>query len=69
MFGGGERTPTGRYRFQLVAGEMRVKSHQNRVQETLDEGSNRGWRLVGATTTNASGSYVTGIYWDTMPER
>ena len=66
MFGsGGERIPTGRYRFQLVAGEMRIKSHQNKVQEALDEGASQGWRLVSATTTNASGSYVTGIYWDT----
>lgn len=70
MFGGGEeRTPTGRYWFQIVAGELRVKSHQNKVQETLDEGSSQGWRLVSAATTNASGSYVTGIYWDTTPDR
>ncbi len=70
MFGGGEeRTPTGRYRVEIVAGEYRVKSHQNKVQEALDEGSSRGWRLVSATTNNASGSYVTGIYWETAPER
>ena len=69
MFGGEERTSTGRYRFQLVAGEMRVKSHQNKVQGALDEGASWGWRLVSATTTNATGSYVTGIYWDTTPER
>lgn len=70
MFGGGEeRVPTGRYRFRIVAGEMRVKSHEQKVQEALDEGSSRGWRLVSATTTNATGSYVTGIYWDTAPER
>lgn len=43
---------------------MRVKSHQNKVQEALDEGASWGWRLVSATTTNATGSYVTGIYWD-----
>ena len=61
--------PTGRYRFQIVTGEMRVKSHQNKVQEALDEGSSRGWRLISATTTNATGYYVTGIYWDTVPER
>jgi len=29
----------------------------------------RGLRLVSATTTNAAGSYVTGIYWDTTPAR
>ncbi|CAN5637624.1 hypothetical protein BH24ACT22_BH24ACT22_06420 [soil metagenome] len=70
MFGGGEeRTPTGRYRFQIVTGEMRVKSHQNKVQEALDEGSSREWRLVNATTTNATGYYVTAIYWDTTPDR
>ena len=70
MFVGGvERTPTGRYRFRIVAGEMRVKSHEQKVQEALDEGSSRGWRLVSATTTNATGAYVTGIYWNTTPER
>ena len=70
MFGGGEeRAPTGRYRFQLVAGEMRVKSHEQKVQEALDEGASWGWRLVSATTTNNGGSYITGLYWDTMPER
>ena len=70
MFGGAEeRASSGRYRFQLVAGEFRVKSHQNKVQEALDEGASWGWWLVSATTTNASGSYVTGIYWDTTPER
>jgi hypothetical protein len=34
------------------------------VQERLDEGAAEGWRLVSATTTNA-----TGIYWDTTRER
>lgn len=65
MFGGEESNSTGRYRFRIVAGEYRVKSHQQKVQEALDEGASWGWRLVSATTTNASGSYVTGIYWDT----
>lgn len=65
MFGGDERTPTDRYRVRIVAGEYRVKSHQNKVQEALDEGSSRGWRLVSASTTSASG-----IYWDTVgPDR
>jgi hypothetical protein len=62
-------TPPGRYRVELVSGEMRQKSHQQSVQRSLDEGSARGWRLVSATTTNASGSWVTGVYWDTAPER
>ena len=70
MFGGSEQaSSSGRYRFRLVAGEMRVKSHQSKVQEALDEGASWGWRLVSANTTNATGSYVTGIYWDTTPER
>ena len=58
---------TGRYRVEMVTGELRQKSHQAKVQERLDEGAARGWRLVSATTTNATGSYVTGIYWDTAP--
>jgi hypothetical protein len=48
---------------------MRQESHQTKVQEHLDEGASRGWRLVSATTMNATGSYVTGIYGDTLPER
>jgi hypothetical protein len=66
---GAESQPTGRYRVELVSGEMRQKGHQQSVQRALDEGSARGWRLVSATTTNASGAWVTGIYWDTAPER
>lgn len=62
-------TASGRYRVELVSGEMRQKSHQQSVQHALDEGSAYGWRLVSATTTNASGSWVTGVYWDTAPER
>ncbi len=69
MFGGEESKSTGRYRVRIVAGEMRVKSHQQKVQEALDEGASWSWRLVSATTTNATGSYVTGIYWDTTPDR
>ena len=60
-------TATGRYRAELVSGEMRQKSHQRSVQKALDEGSARGWRLVSATTTNAGGAWVTGVYWDTTP--
>lgn len=69
MFEGEVRQPAGRYRAEIVTGELRQKSHQSSVQERLDEGSARGWRLVSANTTNATGSYVTGIYWDTAPER
>ena len=59
----------GRYQAEIVAGQMRQKSHLTRVQERLDEGAANGWRLVSATTTNATGTYVTGIYWDTTRER
>jgi hypothetical protein len=59
--------PTGRYQMEMVTGELRQKSYQTKVQERLNEGAARGWRLVSATTTNATGSYVTGIYWDTAP--
>lgn len=70
MFDSGAQSPaSGRYRMEMVAGEMRKKSHHANVQEKLNEGSQQGWRLVSATTTNASGTYVTGIYWDTTPER
>ena len=69
VFESEDREPTGLYRAEIVAGEMRQKSHQAKVQEYPDEGAARGWRLVSATTTNATGSYVTGIYWDTAPER
>lgn len=58
-----------RYRVELVSGEFRQKSHQQSVQGVLDEGSARGWRLVSATITNASGAWVTGVYWDTTPDR
>jgi hypothetical protein len=59
----------GRYRVEIVSGEMRSVSHQEKVQEILDEGAARGWRLVSATTTNGTGFFVTGIYWDTTSER
>lgn len=66
-----ESQATGRYRVDLVSGEMRQKSHQKShqksVQETLDEGSASRWRLVSANTTNASSVYVTAVYWDTTP--
>jgi len=70
MFDSESRGSTsGRYRVELVSGEMRQKSHQQSVQRVLDEGGTRGWHLVSATTTNASGAWVTGVYWDTAPER
>lgn len=64
MFKSDDQKPTmsgGRYQARLVSGQMRQKSRQEKVQEALDEGSAMGWRPVGATTTNASGSFVTGI--------
>lgn len=70
MFGSGEVAQrSGRYRVRIVSGEYRVKSHEKKVQEALDEGEASGWRLVSATTTNATGAFTTGIYWDTRPER
>lgn len=59
---------SGRYRVELVSGEFRQKSHQQSVQGVLDEGSARGWRLVSATT-DACGAWVTGVWWDTTPDR
>jgi hypothetical protein len=59
---------SGRYRVELVSSEFRQKSHQQSVQGVLDEGNARGWRLVSATT-NASGAWVTGVWWDTTPDR
>ncbi len=69
MFESDAQAAAGRYQIRLVTGEFREKSHQRKMQEALDEGSARGWELVSATTTNASGAYVTGIYWDTTPNR
>jgi hypothetical protein len=57
-----------RYRVQII-GEMRTGSHQEKVQEALDKGSDAGWQLVSAMTNNATGFFVTGVYWDTTPER
>ena len=72
MVFGGDQTPSmpdGRYRVVMVAGELRQKSHEGKVQEALNEGASRGWRLVSATTTNATGSWVSSLYWDTSPDR
>ncbi len=67
MFDSDASSATGRYRVALVSGEIRQKSHEESVQQALDVGSARGWGLVSATTTNASGTWVTAIYWDTAP--
>ena len=71
MFGGGseQMAPPGRYRVEIVSGELREKSHERKVQEALNAGDAMGWRLVSASTMNATGAYVTGVYWDTTPER
>ncbi len=58
----------GRYQVEFVSGQFREKKHQEEVQRVLDEGSARGWRLVSATTTNTGGAWVTGVYWDTIPD-
>ena len=60
---------SGGYRMEIVSGQWREKSHRPKVQAALDEGSAQGWWLDSATTTNASGVYITGIFWDTTPER
>ncbi len=39
--GGSQGSATGRYRVELVSGEMRHKGRQQGVQRTLDEGSAR----------------------------
>jgi len=69
MFDSEARTATGRYRVEMVAGQYRQNKHQEEVQRALDEGSSRRWTLVNATTTNATGAWVTAIYWDTAPDR
>ena len=72
MFGGRETQTEGlpvRYQVEIISGEFRTKSHRGKVQEALNEGSSRGWRLVSATTTYSESGFTTGIYWDTAPER
>jgi hypothetical protein len=69
MFGDDAAASAGRYRTRIVAGHLRQHKHEEAVQHALDEGSAAGWRLVSATTTNGTGTYVTGIFWDTAPER
>lgn len=69
MFERDTQAATGRYQVKIISGQLRQKKHQEEVQSGLDEGSGRGWRLVSATTTNASGSWVTSLYWDTTPGR
>lgn len=69
MFGSEEVAATGRYRVEIVTGEMRAKPHQRSVQEALNEGGTRGWELVSATTTYTGSAYVTSLYWDASPRR
>lgn len=68
MLGGAEES-TGRYSFEIIAGQMRMKSHQNEVQKALNEGANKGWELLNASLTGQSGGYSTGLFWDTAPRR
>lgn len=69
MFESDTRTTTERYQVEIVSGQYRQKTHLEEVQRVLDERSTRRWRLVSATTTNATGTWVTGIYSDTTPDR
>ena len=69
MFGSGSSATPGRYEVQLVSGELREKTHQRNVQQALNEGASRGWRLVSASTTNTAGSWITSLYWDTSLDR
>ena len=69
MFQSEAREPVGRYRAETISGQLRQKSHLAKVQERLNEGDARGWRLLSASTTNASGAHFTSIYWDTTQER
>ena len=68
MFGS-EGESIGRYHFEIIAGQMRMKSHQSEVQEALNEGANKGWELLNASLTGLSGGYSTGLFWDTAPRR
>lgn len=67
MFGS-EGESTGRYSFEIIAGQMRMKSHQHEVQKALNEGSNKGG-LLNASLTGQSGGYSTGLFWDTATRR
>lgn len=72
MIGSSEaEVPVGRYKVEIISGKMMQRSHLPKVQEHLNEGEQRGWRLVSASTSNeAMGTgWITSIYWDTTPER
>jgi hypothetical protein len=69
VFGNEEVPATGRYRIEMVTGQLREKPHQRTVQQSLDEGGSRGWELVSATTTYTGGGYATALYWDASPRR
>jgi hypothetical protein len=72
MFGDRERQAGSspvRYQVEIISGELRTNTHQGKIQEALNEGSSRGWRLVSATTAYSDSCFTTGIYWDTAPER
>jgi hypothetical protein len=62
--------PVGRYQVEIISGDMMQRSHLPKVQQRLNEGEQRGWGLVSASTSNeAMGSgWITSIYWDTTPE-
>jgi len=70
MFGGSDEVEaTGRYRVELVSGQLREGPHERTVQQALNEGGTRAWELVSATTTYTGGGYVTALYWDASPRR
>lgn len=70
MLGGGAEGSVGRYKFEMISGHLRKKSHETEVQKALNEGANRGWELSNASFGAVSGgSYSTGLFWDTSPRR
>ena len=69
MFGGGSEESPGRYRFEMVSGHLREKSHKSDVQTALDAGADKSWELVNASHSASGGGYVTALFWDTTPRR
>lgn len=69
MFGDGSEEDLGRYRFEMVSGHLREKSHKSDVQEALNAGADKGWELVNASHSFSGGGYVTALFWDTTPRR
>ena len=59
---------SGRYNVQMVSRSFGQKKHLQSVQEALNTGSLRGWRLVSANDSNFSGLHTI-LYWDTEPHR